>query len=65
MAPGAQLGTRELYLDPCAFTIQPAGYLGNLGRNFLRRPGLYNVDLALAKDTPLPFMGTLPETMAL
>jgi hypothetical protein len=57
VAAGTKLGTRELYFDPCAFAIQDPGYLGNLGRNFLRRPGLYNIDFALAKDTPLPFMG--------
>jgi hypothetical protein len=57
VAPGTKVGTRQLFFDPCGFAIQPAGYLGNLGRNFLRRPGLYNIDFALAKDTPLPFIG--------
>jgi hypothetical protein len=57
VTPGTKLGTRELYFDPCAFAIQPAGLLGDLGRNFLLRPGLYNVDFAVAKDTPLPLLG--------
>jgi hypothetical protein len=57
VAPGTEIGTRELYFDPCAFTLQPAGSYGDLGRNFLRRPGLYNLDFSLAKDTAAGFLG--------
>ena len=54
---GQKLGTPDLYFDPCAFELQPAGFLGNLGRNALRGPGLANLDFSLAKDTPLGFLG--------
>ena len=33
------------------------GFLGNLGRNTLRGPGLASVNFSLAKDTPLGFLG--------
>jgi hypothetical protein len=57
VAPGQQLGTPNLYFDPCAFTIPVLGFLGTAGRNILRGPGLFTVDFALAKDTALPFLG--------
>ena len=57
VAQGEPLGTPNLYYDPCAFTIQPAGFLGNLGRNTLRGPGFANLDFSLAKNTALRFLG--------
>ncbi len=54
---GQQLGGPSLYYDPCAFTIQPAGFLGNAGRNILRGPHFVNLDFSLGKDTALPFLG--------
>ena len=57
VAAGTPLGTPDLFFDPCAFSIQPAGFLGNLGRNSLRGPGFATVDFSIAKDTPLGFLG--------
>ena len=57
VAAGQKLGTPNLWYDPCAFTLQPAGFLGDAGRNILRGPGVANIDFSLTKDTPLPFLG--------
>lgn len=54
---GTPLGTPTLYYDPCAFTIQPVGFLGNAGRGILLSPGLANLDFSLDKDTPLRLLG--------
>ena len=57
IAAGQQLGTPTLWYDPCAFTLQPAGFLGDSGQNALRGPGLTNLDFSLAKDTSLRWLG--------
>ena len=57
IAAGTPLGTPGLYFDPCAFAIQPAGFIGTEGRNFLRGPGLNNVDFSIVKDTPVSKLG--------
>ena len=49
-APGGRL-----LLNRAAFG-EPAG-AGNLGRNALRGPGLYNIDLSLARSFPLRWIG--------
>jgi hypothetical protein len=49
IAPGTPLGTPDLWYDPCAFTKPLAGTYGNLGRNTIIGPGLFNVDASLAK----------------
>ncbi len=54
---GEQLGTPQLYYDPCAFTIQPSGFLGNEGRDSLIGPDFQDVDLSLVKDTKVGFLG--------
>ena len=54
---GQKLGGPDLYYDPCAFSLQPAGFLGNLGRGFLRGPGFASLDFSLAKDTALGLLG--------
>ncbi|OFW35304.1 MAG: hypothetical protein A3J28_16670 [Acidobacteria bacterium RIFCSPLOWO2_12_FULL_60_22] len=51
------LGDPNRWYDPSVFSVPPAGFLGTAGRNILRRPGLANLDLTLAKDTRLPFLG--------
>jgi outer membrane receptor protein involved in Fe transport len=51
------LGAPERYFDPSAFTLQPAGFLGNAGRNILRGPGLANVDFSLVKNAAVPRLG--------
>ncbi|MCH7978256.1 MAG: carboxypeptidase regulatory-like domain-containing protein [Acidobacteria bacterium] len=50
---GRELGTPDLYFDPCAFALQPEGFLGNLGRNTMIAPGVATVDFSLAKTFPL------------
>jgi Carboxypeptidase regulatory-like domain/TonB dependent receptor-like, beta-barrel len=54
---GQTLGTPDLWFDPCAFTIPHAGFLGNAPRNFLRGPGLSNLDFSVLKDTAIPKLG--------
>ena len=44
-----------MWLDPCAFTLGPAGTLGDIGRDSFRGPGLTDVDFSIIKDTPLKF----------
>ncbi len=55
-APGythesAVLGGPNQYFDPNAFVLQPAGFLGNVGRGSLIGPNLRELDLSLAKST--------------
>ena len=57
VAPGRQLGTPDLYFDPCAFTIPAAGFLGTAGRSILRGPSLANLDFSLVKDTAIKYFG--------
>jgi hypothetical protein len=52
------VGTPDLWFDPCAFALPPEGFLGNAPRNSLRGPGLVNLDLALAKETAMPALGS-------
>jgi Carboxypeptidase regulatory-like domain/TonB dependent receptor len=49
IAAGAPLGTPDLWYDPCAFSKPAAGTYGNLGRNTLTGPPLYNVDFSADK----------------
>jgi len=50
VAAGQNLGTANLYFDPCAFSLPAAGMYGNLGRDTLIGPGLEDVDLSIQKD---------------
>jgi hypothetical protein len=43
------VGTQTLWFDPCAFSRPAPGTYGNLGRNTLTGPGLFNTDASLAK----------------
>lgn len=47
--PAGPVGVPTRYFDPCAFELQEPGTYGNLGRNPLIGPGLFNVDLVLTK----------------
>ncbi len=53
LTPGASnnpvLGDPSKYYDPTAFTLQPAGFAGNLGRNTLILPGYANLDVSLVR----------------
>ena len=57
VAAGQALGTASLWFDPCAFSLQPMGFLGNAGRNILTGPGFANLDFSAVKDTHIPKLG--------
>jgi hypothetical protein len=46
-------GDPNHWFDTSVFTLQPAGYLGNTPRDFLRGPGFANVDLSFVKNQPI------------
>ena len=46
-------GSPDAYFSVNSFQLQPAGFLGNLGRNTVIGPGLANVDFSLFKTTRL------------
>ncbi len=54
LVPGVPLyldyGTTGLWLNPAAFAVPAAGTWGNLGRDVLRAPGLFQIDTALSKN---------------
>ena len=52
VAAGTQLGTPDLYYDPCAFTLPPAGFYGSAGRNTLIGPRYFVLDINLQKAIP-------------
>jgi outer membrane receptor protein involved in Fe transport len=47
---GGELGSPDLYFDPCAFVLPPANTYGNSGRNILIGPGFVNFDLNFKKE---------------
>ena len=61
LRPGASnnpvTGDPNRWFDPNSFARPADGYLGNLGRNTLRGPGLANVDLMLEKAIPVRRLG--------
>lgn len=57
VAAGQQLGTPDLYYDPCAFTTPPpapegmsGGFYGNAGRNIIIGPSFFNIDFSVKKN---------------
>jgi len=50
---GQKLGTPNRYYDPCAYQLSPAGTFGNLGRNTVTGPTLFDLDFTLLKSIPL------------
>lgn len=57
LVPGVPLylnyGTTGLWLNPAAFSVPAQGTWGNLGRNVLRAPGLFQIDTSLSKNVRL------------
>jgi hypothetical protein len=51
------VGTPNEWFNPAMYEIQPAGYLGDAGRDSLRGPRLVSWDFSLVKDTRLRFLG--------
>ena len=47
---GEPLGGPDRFFDPCAFEAPPLGTLGNVARNAIIGPSLFNMDLSLQKD---------------
>lgn len=54
---GAKLNTPDLFFDPCAFSLQPLGTLGNAGRSLTYGPNFSNINFSMVKDTKLPGLG--------
>jgi outer membrane receptor protein involved in Fe transport len=54
---GTPLHTKTLWFDPCAFSTQPAGYIGSAPRGFIRGPGYDDFDASVVKDTAARFLG--------
>ncbi len=57
VTPGTALGTHTNWYDPCAFSLQPDGFLGNVGRNSVVGPTFRNLDFSLVKDTGMRWLG--------
>jgi hypothetical protein len=57
LAAGTKLGTPTHWFDPCAYSIQSQGFLGNTHRNSLVGPNFRDVDFSLVKDTGARFLG--------
>jgi outer membrane receptor protein involved in Fe transport len=58
VAPGVDLsqaitGNPMAYVNPDFFQLQPAGFYGNLSRNALSGPNLFNFDMTLTKRTAI------------
>ncbi len=47
-------GNPNQYFNPLAFSLPAAGTLGNVGRDVLRNPRLFDADLSFVKDTNIP-----------
>jgi hypothetical protein len=50
VAAGTPLGTPDLYYDPCAFELPPAGFFGDVARSTVRGPGIAMWSLGLFKN---------------
>jgi hypothetical protein len=57
MAAGTPVGTPDHWFNPCAFTLPPVGFLGNVPSDALRGPGFEGVDISAGKNFPLRFLG--------
>lgn len=48
--PGQELGGSGRYFDPCSFLAPAPGTLGNVGRDTILGPSVWNMDLSLQKE---------------
>jgi outer membrane receptor protein involved in Fe transport len=53
-ADNITLGSPDKWFDPTAFSLPPAGQLGNLGRDNFIGPHTRNFDFSVMKDTAIP-----------
>ncbi len=53
VGPCKILGDPAKWFDPSCFAVPQPGKYGNAGRNILRGPDFKNVDLVIAKETPI------------
>jgi hypothetical protein len=49
LSPGCKTAPCVQYINPAAFIPNPIGTYGNVGRNSLRGPGFFGLDLALSR----------------
>src|SRR3989449_1020773 len=47
---GQKIGGPNLVFDPCVFSVPEAGTIGNLGRNTLLGPSVFNIDVSLQRE---------------
>jgi len=47
---GQKIGGPNLFFDPCVFSVPEAGTIGNLGRNTLLGPSVFNIDVSLQRE---------------
>ena len=52
--PNVPIPGGKLLLDRSAFDSAPTGQVGNTGRNAFQGPGLFNIDLSVARSFALP-----------
>ena len=50
---GTPVRTPDLWFDPCAFTLQPAGFFGNAARNALTGPRFTTLDVSIGRRFPV------------
>ena len=50
---GQKVGTPDLWFNPCAFVLSPAGTFGNVARNSVIGPAYRNLDFSMAKNFAL------------
>jgi hypothetical protein len=50
IAPGTELGTPDLYFDPCQFSVPAPGRVGTVGRNTLIAPSIFSTDVSVTRD---------------
>jgi hypothetical protein len=47
------VGSLNLWFNPNCYQLEPVGTYGNTGRDSLRGPGFFDMDIALLKDTKI------------